>query len=146
MKKKNPSLVTGALVLLKGGNVALCDLFARPLPLARKSWCLVYRFWYWFNCDSYDSICVVLLNFALTTYWGSITRINKNIPITIALATGGGKFFVPLSNKLTTFVIVKIPIQAAIKYIKTSSQSVILKLYHKTVVTKKAPALSWGFL
>ena len=33
-EEKNPSLVTGALVLLKGGNVALCHLFAIPLTLA----------------------------------------------------------------------------------------------------------------
>ena len=56
-EEKNPSLVTGALVLLKGGNVALCHLFARPLPLAVTLWCLVYGF------DT-DSIATLMIQYA----------------------------------------------------------------------------------
>jgi len=56
-KEKNPSVVTGALVLLKGGNVTLCHLIARPLTLAVKSECLVYRF------DT-DSIPTLMIQYA----------------------------------------------------------------------------------
>ena len=55
--EKNPSLVTGALVLLKGGNVALCHLLARPLTLAVGSGCLVYRL-------NTDSIATLMIQYA----------------------------------------------------------------------------------
>ena len=55
--EEKTSLVTGALVLLKGGNVALCHLYARPLPFAVKLWCLVYGF------DT-DSIATLMIQYA----------------------------------------------------------------------------------
>ena len=56
-EEKNPSLVTGALVLLKGGNVALCHLFASSLSLTVKIGCLFYRF-------NTDSIATLMIQYA----------------------------------------------------------------------------------